>query len=471
MSLIGSAFKFAGKKVPVLGSAYALFEPKKLSSGILSEEERNKLLGIKTAHAATPEVAKTESKDPGNLPIAPTKTSTGGSGGSSSKTSSKSSSSKVEKYYRDYLSRGYTKQRAMEKAQIKAGGSSSKSSYEKQISNQRKAQEEALEKMLMSQRDVAERTKTSGNTMLDNLINALKGGFESSKGTLATEYEAGTGRVGSQRERAMEALEAQKAQGLEEFGDEKSKDIARLRSFYNSIGTGGSEQAAQGLERMQGQYAKRFGALEESYGRNVKDVEADYSNALESLELERSKALAGYQNQYNTALANYNNKRMEMENAYSNTMSGINAQQFQGEADIESGITGLLRDLQEYQYQQEQANFNRQLQERKLDLETMRTNYQVNRPYSTGGSSKVKTGYQISFNPLTQQNEYNYVNPLTGTSTSISEGDYLQAQQAKSGYLLGGNLGIAGQGANVSNLGMNNLSGLSDEQLLQMAGL
>lgn len=342
-----------------------------------------------------------------NLPIADTR-KTGG-GGSRTRTSGEGSYSSKSEAKRAYKA-GKISWNQYKKIRNQFKGGSSKSSgggYERQLK--------------------------TGNQAIDALIEALTQGFERKKELLSEEYQAGTGRVGSQRERAMEALGAQKTKGLEEFGEEKGKDIARLQAFYNAIGTGGSEQAGQGLERMQGQYAKRFGGLEESYGRNVRDVETDYAGAQQSLEMERARALAGYQSQYDTGRAGYEQQRGSLE-----------------------------RDLQEYQMKQEEANFNRQLQERSMGLDELRTQYQINKPYSAGGGSgggAIKTGkYYSRFNPMTQQNEYVYADPVGGESL-ISEQQFMQGK-----YGVGiGNLGGGGVGFNQG------YGDMTDEELMQIA--
>ena len=214
---------------------------------------------------------------------------------------------------------------------------------QKAIAEARRRAEEALKRKIASLTEVAGSNYQSGLSQIENLIQ-----------TLDADYSAGKGRLDTQKERSAE-----------DFGQEKMSDINRLRSFYNSIGIGDSEQAAQALERTGNTYSKRYQGLEEQYGNNLSDLES-----------QRQKALAAY-----------NNQKLNLGSTYRNTLSGIEADKYQGEADVAKEIAALNDAIEQ-----------RNLKERSLQLDELRTQYAINKPYTSGGSSSN------GFTPTQQQN-------------------------------------------------------------------
>ena len=239
------------------------------------------------------------------------------------------------------------------------------------IKKQRKAQEKALMKALAAQREQAQRVYQGGKSRIDQLLDVLAQGFSQAQQTGGSIYDT-----------ARQALEQSKQRGLEEFGDEKAKDLARLKSFYARIGTGDSEQQAQALERMQGQYAKRFGQLEETAQQKLADLEA------------RKRAyLQGLQSDYERQRQGYLGKESELGDIYQNTLSRIKAGEYSGRADIEAKINNLMKDIQDYQFRQAQLDQGQQ----RIDLDRLRTQYQISRPHLG------KAGAEGGFTPLQRQ--------------------------------------------------------------------
>lgn len=296
-------------------------------------------------------------------------------------------------------SRGYSTRYSREDSRGDSRGDSKKDESSSQLEKQRKAQEKALMKLLASQRAQAEGSYKTGQSQLDLLMSALVKEFEASRGR----------------------LETQKKRGLEEFGEEKGKDLARLQSFYANIGTGDSEQAAQATERTQGTYSKRFQGLEESFGNNFADLESRRGS--------RKAALEG--------------QRLELGNLYRGTLGDIDAQRYQGRADIENNISTMIQNLRDYR-----------LKERGVNLDELRTQYQINRPYA-GGGKKAQTGnYYSRYNPATRTNEYIYTDPV-GNENVISADDFMQGKYGVGiGQLGGGGVGFnQGQQTNRQNVG------------------
>ncbi len=250
-------------------------------------------------------------------------------------TKSKSSGSdkKFDKYYDDYISRGYSPSDAKKKAKSKA--------YD--TDDYKDSADKALRERLRAQRENAQNIYNSGLGQIENLINVLD-----------EQFNAGRGR-----------LDTQKTRGFEEFDQEKGEDMARLKAFYARMGTADSEQNAQALERMQNQYSKRFQGLEENYGNSFADLEAQKAARLAELQ----------------------NKQTSIGDIYRNSLRDIDAQRWQGEAAIEQQVAQLMQQLQDYS-----------LKERALQLDELRTQHQISRP--SGGSGGSSGG----FTPIQQYN-------------------------------------------------------------------
>lgn len=254
--------------------------------------------------------------------------------------------------------------------------SGSKSVEEKQINKMRKAQQEAYEKEYKKAVESATGRKDRGEQQINSLLDLLSGSFDT----------------------ARERLDRGRQQGYDEFEGEKQSDINKLRSFFATIGIGDSEQSGQARERMMGDYAKRMEGMETSYGDSLKD--------LEQQRMERE--------------ADYSNKRMDLQGMYEDDLAGAKQGKYRSQAEGESSINALLKDLRDYN-----------LKERALDLNEIRTNYAVNKPYSSGAAKPNfnQVGYSIGADgkPV-----YQSFDPITGQKTPIDQNTY---NQLKYGYV------------------------------------
>ncbi len=249
----------------------------------------------------------------------------------------------------------YTKPKSSSKS-----ASKSKKSGMSDEEKARRAQEKQLEEIEKQMRKAAKGKYNTGLSQLENLLKVLD-----------DQYSQGVSRKGQEFTTAKD-----------EFEEEKNADYNKLRAFYASVGTGDSEQAGQGRERLFSDYAKRFGALEQENLNDLQDLAS----------------------QKDSAKMTYENQRMSLKDAL--------------EGDYASAEEKIVQLMNQFQQQD--------LQERKFKLDEMRTNYAINKPYSN--SSAQKTGkYTAQFNPTTGKNEFLYVDPV-GNQSIVDESSYLQGK-------------------------------------------
>lgn len=248
-------------------------------------------------------------------------------------------------------------------------GSSDSALAKKQIQEQEKANQRAAEEQYNSSIQAALRNKTTGETKINELLAMLGASFDQGKGRLD------------------QGLTAAKS----DFETEKSADENKLRAFYAMNGTGDSEQAGQGRERLYSDYAKRFGGLEQQYGNSLADL-----------------------NTQNQETGNqYRGKLMDINDAYTNAESQARAGKYQSEAEGQDKISKLLADLRDYN-----------LKEKQFNLDQLKTDYAINKPYGGGAQkndSLTKVGVKPDGTPIWYNNAtHQYVDNLpAGTQNAV----------------------------------------------------